>query len=195
MEHFYNQITGMFTFPSLYKQMVELAPDNSHFVEIGSWKGTSATFMAVEIINSNKNIKLDCVDPWNLSEGEIITWCKDNNMSVDTYDDDLYKSFISGIEPVKHIITPIRMLSDDAYVLYEDNSIDFLFIDGNHDYIFVKNDLINWAPKMKKNGRIAGHDYCEPSCGVRQAVDEFFSNAFVYPSGIQVSEGCWIVTL
>ena len=44
--------------------MVNHFTDNSHFVEIGSWKGRSASYMAVEIFNSRKNIKFDCVDTW-----------------------------------------------------------------------------------------------------------------------------------
>ena len=68
MEHFYQNLSGenWFTYPNLYKEMVEKcsADSTSHFVEVGSWKGRSASFMGVEIINSNKIIKFDCVDTW-----------------------------------------------------------------------------------------------------------------------------------
>jgi hypothetical protein len=47
-----------------------------------------------------------------------------------------------------------------------------IFIDGDHDYNAVKNDLINYYPKLKKGGIFAGHDYTE-DCGVATAVDEF----------------------
>ena len=36
----------------------------AHFVEVGSYKGRSTSFMAVEIANSGKQIKFDCVDTW-----------------------------------------------------------------------------------------------------------------------------------
>ena len=55
MEHFYQKIgEDWFTYPNLYKKMVSDANENSHFVEVGVWKGRSAAFMAVEIINSKK---------------------------------------------------------------------------------------------------------------------------------------------
>ena len=63
MEHFYQKIgEDWFTYPNLYKKMVSDANENSHFVEVGVWKGRSAAFMAVEIINSKKDIKFDCID-------------------------------------------------------------------------------------------------------------------------------------
>jgi hypothetical protein len=54
MEHFYQEIEGWFTFDGLYQNMVHGSPENSHFVEVGTWKGGSAAFMCVEIINSKK---------------------------------------------------------------------------------------------------------------------------------------------
>ena len=59
MEHFYNNIKGWFNFDDLYSEMVAKHPSGSHFVEIGCWRGKSTAFMAVEIINSNKDIKFD----------------------------------------------------------------------------------------------------------------------------------------
>ena len=64
MEHFYKNIKGWFTFPNLYKQVVEKQQSEAHFVEVGSFLGKSTCCMAVESINSNKNIKFDCVDIW-----------------------------------------------------------------------------------------------------------------------------------
>ena len=51
MDHFYEDICGfsqndLFT---LYKKIVEKFPSGSHFVEVGSFLGKSASFMAVEI--------------------------------------------------------------------------------------------------------------------------------------------------
>lgn len=58
MEHFYKTLgENWFTYPTLYSNMVEKYPTNSHFVEVGTWKGMSAAYMAVEIINSGKDIK------------------------------------------------------------------------------------------------------------------------------------------
>lgn len=61
--------------------------------------------------------------------------------------------------------------------------VDVCFIDASHDYENIKADILAWAPLMKKNGLMAGHDYYpegeEPFAwiGVRQAVQELFPDA------------------
>jgi predicted O-methyltransferase YrrM len=59
---------------------------------------------------------------------------------------------------------------------YEDKSLDFVFIDANHDFEFVKQDIESWLPKIKPGGYIGGHDYSESDGhkGVVKAVDEAF---------------------
>jgi hypothetical protein len=179
MKHFYQELgENWFTYPGLYSMVVEKFPTNSHFVEVGVWKGMSAAYMAVEIINSGKNIKFDCVDNWEYIEEQ-------KEIPLDMFDG-LYETFLKNIEPVKHIITPVRELSWDGAKHYEDNSLDFIFIDAAHDYESVKKDINAWFPKLKKGGIIAGHDYtwCD---GVKQAVNEFFAGKSIYEN-----EGCWI---
>jgi hypothetical protein len=72
----------------------------------------------------------------------------------------------------------IRELSVEASKLFQDNSLDFVFLDAAHDYVNVKNDLEAWYPKVKKGGIFCGHDYIEgmyqgTQFGVKSAVDEF----------------------
>ena len=179
MEHFYNNIgEDWFSYPNLYTSIVENNQDGAHIVEVGSWKGRSASFMAVEIINSNKNIKFDCVDTW---EGSI---------EHKTYDviteEKLYDIFLSNIEPVKHVINPIRMDSIEASKLYDDNSLDFVFIDASHEYEDVKKDILAWLPKVKIGGILAGHDY-DTFEGVNRAVDEIFNI-----NDLELSDYCYI---
>ena len=64
MDHYYKDVQGWFTFPILYSWIVDKLKDNSHIVEVGAWLGQSVTYMGVEIINSGKTIKFDCVDTW-----------------------------------------------------------------------------------------------------------------------------------
>jgi predicted O-methyltransferase YrrM len=178
MEHFYKTLGEQwFTYPELYTYMVDKFPTNSHFVEVGTWKGMSAAYMAVEIINSGKDIKFDCVDTWNFvpSQTDI----------PESMFENLYEVFLNNIEPVKDKITPIRELSWDGAAFYKDNSLDFVFIDAAHDYESVKKDINAWFPKIKKGGVIAGHDYtwCDD---VKKAVNEFFKDKTIYET-----EGCW----
>ena len=70
MDHFHEDVYGFSQIDlfALYRKMVEKFPSGSHFVEVGAFLGKSAVYMAVEIINSGKLIKFDCIDHWLGSE-------------------------------------------------------------------------------------------------------------------------------
>lgn len=66
----------------------------------------------------------------------------------------------------------IFKMSDEACNDVPDNSLDFVYIDGNHSYDFVKADIEKWYPKLKIGGIMGGHDYTKQLPGVITAVDE-----------------------
>lgn len=71
MNHIYQESQfgePWFTYPALYSEMVQKFPSGSKFVEVGCWKGKSTAYMAVEIVNSTKDIEFYCIDTW---EGSI----------------------------------------------------------------------------------------------------------------------------
>lgn len=166
-----------FSYPDLYKKMVSKFPSGSHFVEVGSWKGKSSSYMAVEIANSNKNIKFDCIDTWEGSPEHGDSF-KNNDL--------LYNIFLTNMKPAEKYFNPIRMRSDEAFKLYPDQSLDFVFIDAEHSYEAVKQDIINWLPKVKKGGILAGHDYYDWK-GVFDAVNELLGE-----NNIETMYGCWV---
>ena len=166
MNHFYKDIYGFCDYMGLYKKVVEIFPSNSHFVEVGSFLGKSSVYMAVEIINSGKDIKFDCIDHWKGSEEHYDY----DNENIDT--ENLYETFLKNIEPVKGVINPVRAESVIASKLYKPNSLDFIFIDASHDEMSVKQDLTYWLPRLKENGMIAGDDIDNE--GVVNAVKWFF---------------------
>jgi hypothetical protein len=162
-----------FTYPSLYKSMVKRFPSGSKFVEIGSWKGKSSAFMAVEIANSHKNIEFYCVDTW---EGSV------EHKGIDNIDL-LYYQFILNMKPLEKYYKSIRSRSLKAAEQFENESLDFVFIDASHEYEDVKKDIQTWLPKIKKGGVLAGHDYYlgyDYFPGVKKAVNECLSNLEVY---------------
>ena len=68
----------------------------------------------------------------------------------------------------------LRMKSSDAAGLFENNSLDMVHIDGNHEFDFAAMDIIQYVPKVKKGGLIIIHDYCNFQwSGVTQAVDGY----------------------
>ena len=166
MEHFYEDVYGFSGVDlfALYKKMVSRFDSGSHFVEVGAFLGRSAVFMAVEIINSGKRIKFDCIDHWKGSEEHY------DNENVDI--ENLYEKFLQNIEPVKGVINPVRAESIMASKLYKPNSLDFIFIDASHDERSVREDLTYWMPRLKEDGMIAGDDIDNE--GVATAVKWFF---------------------
>lgn len=174
MNHIYDQPQfgePWFNFPKLYSRMVRLFPSGSTFVEIGSWKGKSSAYMAVEIANSNKDIKFYCVDTWQGSQEH-----KDFDLSG------LYETFICNMKPLEEYYFPLKISSVEASKKFKDNSLDFVFIDGSHEYEDVKQDILTWLPKVKDGGILAGHDFYLESHdyfpGVRKAVKETLGKVF-----------------
>lgn len=78
-----------------------------------------------------------------------------------------------NLDKHKHKIRWIKEKSADAVKLIADNSLDFVYIDGNHTYESVAEDISLYYPKVKKGGLFSGHDYDFKS--VKRAVDEFIS--------------------
>ena len=150
MEHYYQKVHGWFYQEGLYRFAVNKTK-SGRFVEVGSWKGRSASFMGVEIINSGKDIKFDCVDTF-LGSAE--------HSNIDTTN--LYEEFLQNTKPIKHIIDNVYVMpSVEAAKLYPDNSLDFVFIDAAHDEANVYADCEAWYPKVKKGGIFGGDDYSE----------------------------------
>ena len=70
----------------------------------------------------------------------------------------------------------VRGKSVEVAKTVEDNYLDFVFIDADHSYEAVKEDLLAWVPKVKSGGIVSGHDYYEShsgKLGVIRAVDEY----------------------
>ena len=61
-----------------------------------------------------------------------------------------------------------RMSTDEACLSVEDESIDIVFIDADHSYEGVYNDILKWEPKVRKGGIISGHDYGLNPAGVNR---------------------------
>jgi predicted O-methyltransferase YrrM len=89
-----------------------------------------------------------------------------------------------NLEPVKDHVNFIRMESAKAAALYEDESLDFVFIDACHETEAVKADILAWWPKVKIGGILAGHDYFWTQ--VQPAVDELLP-------GVQVWRNSWVI--
>lgn len=153
MQHFYNQIHGWFNFADLYRRMVEDTKEPALFVEVGAWKGKSAAFMAVEIANSGKNIDFHTLD-WGKGSGD-----PGHVNDPDIVNGTLVQTLERNLEPVSAFVD--IKIGDHRELAreYADESIDFVFIDAQHDEPNVQRDCMTWWPKVKPGGIIAGDDW------------------------------------
>ncbi|MFA6501902.1 MAG: class I SAM-dependent methyltransferase [Parachlamydiales bacterium] len=130
------------------KEIINLLPEKTKMVEIGSYQGEST-----EIFAKSKKIKIiHAVDPFEDGYDMVHHLAYQCAMSV------VEEAFNQRISNYKSVIKH-KMKSEDAVKLFADESLDFIYIDGNHFYEFVKKDIQMWFPKIKINGWIAGHDF------------------------------------
>jgi len=117
--------------------------------EIGTSKGRYAKWMFGKI----KGLKLYCIDPWEVYDE--YTELHDKGMQY-VYDNifEEAKKRLAGRN-----VEFVRKFSMEALKDFNDNSLDFVFIDGNHTFQYAINDIAEWEKKVKIGGIIAGHDY------------------------------------
>lgn len=138
--------------------------------EIGVFKGGSTVF-----ILNNFDIKMYyAIDPFELYEeyyeGTVINWFNEVGNG-----DLCYKQVKKRLIKYSNIKL-IRDYSYNASKLIKDNELDICWIDGNHAYKYVFQDIESWFPKVKKKGFICGDDIFLPE--VYKAVKDFFDNKF-----------------
>lgn len=117
-------------------------------VEIGTERG----IFAKRLCFTNPQLHLYCVDPWRAYDGYR------EHVSQERLDA-FYEETKWRMKPFN--ATLIREFSVDAAKDFEDESIDFIYVDGNHSLLNVVQDLCAWMPKVRPQGLIAGHDYVE----------------------------------
>lgn len=83
----------------------------------------------------------------------------------------VHDCFLVNSRPYQDKIQLIRKTSDQAHVDIPDNSLDYIFIDGDHNYAQTFRDLKNYYPKVREGGIFAGHDVHLRD--VTQALTEF----------------------
>ncbi|WP_293126976.1 class I SAM-dependent methyltransferase [Microcoleus sp. bin38.metabat.b11b12b14.051] len=128
---------------------VKSLPNDAVVVEIGSYKGRSTVAMAYACIGTN--IKIYCIDTW---DGNDIDF-PDRNF-FDIWQQNLQKNglyeYVVPLEGYSH-----QVLSQ-WLELTKGNKIDFIFIDGSHQFLDVLKDFEQSFPLVKEDGWIAFHD-------------------------------------
>lgn len=166
-EHDYTGFMNMLKYLSNDKSI-------KNIVEIGSYLGETAMMFA-QVFDTT----IYTVDPF-------IGGYDDNDIASKSDMKSIEQQFLENIKPYSDI-QRIKLKSVDAAKLFEPKSVDFVYIDGCHLYKSVKEDIINWLPKIKPSGYIGGHDIVMSD--VKQAVSEHFKQYKTF------EDNSWLVKL
>lgn len=101
---------------------------------------------------------------------------------------------ITGEELTKRRLAPynatiIKKLSMDAVKDVADESLDFVYIDASHHYVDVRDDIREWAKKVRPGGIVSGHDYYVFQSGNRDVIDAV--DEYVKEHGLQLLTTDW----
>lgn len=120
-------------------------------VEIGTDQGEYAELLC----KVNPRLELTCVDPWKAEAYE--PGQQPESGEDQAFFDKRYEETVKRLEP--YFINIKRDTSMSVVRDFKDNSLDFVYIDGNHDLLNVIQDMQYWVKKVKPGGILAGHDY------------------------------------
>ena len=117
--------------------------------KIGAEIGVYYGWYSEKLCRANPEMKFYAIDPWRQAEG------------FEAYDDnrleDAYRTARKTLN--EYNCTIIRKTSKEAANDFEDNSLDFVYIDANHAFEHVYEDITAWSKKVRIGGIISGHDF------------------------------------
>tara|TARA_R110000868_G_scaffold236250_2_gene490262 strand:+ start:1407 stop:2006 length:600 start_codon:yes stop_codon:yes gene_type:complete len=156
--------------------------NNHPELKIGAEIGVAGGQHIKSLMKNTKIEKIYGIDPY-ISD----TWDMDIFFNVE----EDYNGFDGLYDEVKEILSVygnrvelIRKKSLDAAVDFEDETLDFVFVDGAHDYENCYNDINYWHNRVRSGGYVMGHDWEHHACpGVQQAVVEHYGDSVTGISG------------
>jgi len=120
-------------------------------VEVGVYRGENAK----NILQQLNMEKLYLVDPWACYEGFGVDGAGEyaNKNEIEKVYNNVKTAFAGHGN-----VEIIRDFSQTASARFDENSLDFVYIDGNHRYEHVYRDIKSWHLKVKQGGVVGGHD-------------------------------------
>ena len=167
-----DDIPGWNNGQAFYDLIIETLPPKSKVLEMGVFYGRGLVYLA-----QNSDFEIYGVDSFIAPSTPYL---KDD---VKT-NEDFYEACMSNLFKfgVQRQVTLIPLNSERASKLFQDQSLDCVFIDGEHSYEPVVQDIGLWRTKVKPGGYLSGDDYGEPWGGVIKAVDELFPERTIVPN-------------
>lgn len=143
-------------------------------VEVGTWMGGSARYMAGLAKVHNPDVEVVCVDTFL---GSVEHWTKESYlMPLENGRPNIYRQFLSNNmhHGLQDTITPFPVDSINAFEVFKHYKIqpDMIYIDAAHDYDSVYKDLDRWSQLLPVGGFLVGDDFHHPP--IIQAVNDVF---------------------
>lgn len=131
--------------------------------EIGIWQGR----LSYHLLQIFPTLMWIAVDPWVVYSDKSCL----NQVGMDQ----MYADVCEKLSIFGQRVCISRTTSLQAVSLVSNLFLDMVYVDADHSYQAVKQDLQAWYPKIKQGGIISGHDYSSTrKRTVQRAVDEFF---------------------
>lgn len=149
---------------------------------VGAEIGVHLGDYAARILAIARPKQLYLIDPWFHQDDEaykesLYGGPRSSSEEMETRHRSVQQRFSANVASGQ--VNVMRKPSTEAMQEIADGSLDFVYVDGNHRYEFVKQDLELSLRKVKSGGIIAGDDYTSGGWwagGVKKAVDEFARN-------------------
>lgn len=120
--------------------------------KIGAEIGTDNGRYTKWLFLKNIGVKIYCIDPY-LAYDDYIESHQINQEELNQHFENAKKRLVS------FNVEFVRKPSMESVKDFKDNSLDFVFIDGNHTFQYVVNDIAEWEKKVRPGGIVSGHDY------------------------------------
>jgi len=154
-----------------WKQYYHVLPKLIHQfdLKVGCEIGVAFGTHSEAILQNTKIKKLYSIDPYK----HFDNYNDPMNLSQQHFDA-LYYKVSKRLEVFDDRSALMRSTSIDASKTFNSNELDFVFIDSQHSYEAVSEDLEAWYEKIRSGGILSGDDYGNEWPGVKKAVNEFF---------------------
>lgn len=120
--------------------------------KVGAEIGVERGIYSEVLLKANPDLQLFSIDAWTAYKGYR------DHVSQEKMDR-LYKEAQEKLNPYGGRSVMMKGFSVDVAHKFPDNSLDFVYIDGNHEFQQVVNDICVWDKKVRVGGIVAGHDY------------------------------------
>jgi len=153
---------------------------------VGVEVGVAEGFHSEILLDGNPNLELYCVDPWHKEDG----YHSYHNMRLKTFET-VARDKLSRFGDRVHFVKDISM---SAVHNFEDQSLDFVYIDGAHDFRHIAEDISEWILKIKPGGILYGHDFTTIvsgrwHCHVEDVVIAYAKSHLITPFFVLGQEG------